>query len=488
MISRRTVLRGMMGGSVVALGLPLLEGMLNSHGTALAAGAALPKRYGLFFWGEGLPPNYLHNATTAADANQNLDRPSDQQDYWTPTTTGTNWQATDLLTPLAKHKANINVVTGLDVKTTVPSDPPGQNDGHLRGCIVALTADRPRSQGFAQASHVAAVQRPSLDQFIAKHPQFYTDRTPAFRSLELGMGQAFLAPFGTWIACSHSGPDLLNKPIRDPKQFFDFVFAVPPDSGEVARRVSVLDAVSADTRLLMSKLGARDKQRIDEHLTHINAIEQRLKTGQGGCAVPKAPPPGPARPPGATNTGDDPHDQAGEIYNMDRLDALGDVLVAALRCDLTRVFSILFTPPGSVIMINAAGEVNGTGSKQTHDAAHFNDHDILMALTRYHMTAFAKLLDKFTADVDVNGQTLLDSSCIFGTSEFGEGFHHGTLEMPVVIAGKAGGGLDTGWHVRDPRSNYCRVHYTILRAMGIDVPSYGFNGAETSEALPFLKV
>ena len=45
--------------------------------------------------------------------------------------------ATDLLTPLAKHKANINVVTGLDVITEVPSDPPGQNDGHQRGSIVA---------------------------------------------------------------------------------------------------------------------------------------------------------------------------------------------------------------------------------------------------------------------------------------------------------------------------------------------------------------
>ena len=66
MISRRAILRGALGGSIVGLGLPLLEQMLNSHGTALAAGSALPKRYGLFFWGEGLPPNYRHNATTAS--------------------------------------------------------------------------------------------------------------------------------------------------------------------------------------------------------------------------------------------------------------------------------------------------------------------------------------------------------------------------------------------------------------------------------------
>src|SRR5262245_25508084 len=90
MISRRAMLRGAWGGSIVAVGLPLLERMLNTHGTALAAGTALPKRYGLFFWGEGLPANYRHNATTAAEANQNVGVKSDQQDFWTPTTTGTN--------------------------------------------------------------------------------------------------------------------------------------------------------------------------------------------------------------------------------------------------------------------------------------------------------------------------------------------------------------------------------------------------------------
>jgi hypothetical protein len=61
------------------------------------------------------------------------------------------------------------------------------------------------------------------------------------------------------------------------------------------------------------------------------------------------------------------------------------------------------------------------------------------------------------------------------------------MEMPCVIAGKAGGALDTGSHIRDERGNFCRAHYTILRAMGIDVPSYGFSGAETSNALPFLR-
>jgi hypothetical protein len=169
MISRRAVLKGALGGSVLTMGLPLLEQMLNGHGTALAACGALPKRYGLFFWAHGLPLNYRHNATSALEAgNQNLDYKATNPDLWTPATTGTNWQLTDLLTPLAKHKANINVVTGTDVKTVVV---PGQTDGHLRGAAVALTADRPNSEGFDQGTSRARVNRPTLDRFIATHPQ-----------------------------------------------------------------------------------------------------------------------------------------------------------------------------------------------------------------------------------------------------------------------------------------------------------------------------
>ncbi|HEV8247020.1 MAG TPA: DUF1552 domain-containing protein [Polyangiaceae bacterium] len=484
MISRRLALRGTLGGALFCLGLPLFEEMLNGHGTALAQGIPLPKRYGLFFWGEGLPANYRHNATTDNDANQNVGLQSDNQDFWTPTAVGKAWPLTELLTPLAAHKDNINVVTGTAIKTVIPPDPPGQNDGHQRGTIVALTADRPRSEGFDLTSRIAAVQRPSLDQFIATYPGFYSDGPPSFKSLELGMGEAFLAPQGQWIAASHNGPNLLNLPIRDPKKLFDYVFAVPPSSEDAARRVSVLDAVLEDSQALMQKLGARDKQRLDEHLTHLRDIEQRVKNGQGSCTVPPEPEAFPDRPFGADTGG---ADVAGETMNMDKLDMIGDVLMAALRCDLTRVFTVLFTPPGSLITMNAAGEVNGPGAIQTHDAAHQNNHDILMALTKYHMTAFAMLLDKLAAEVDVNGQSLLDSSCIFGTSEFGEGFRHSVLEMPLILAGRAGGALDTGWHVRDDGGNYCKAHYTILRAMGLNVDSYGFSGAETSDALPFLQ-
>jgi hypothetical protein len=472
MISRRAVLKGVLGGSAFALGLPLFEQMLNGNGTALAAGTSLPVRYGLFFWGNGVPWSWRHRGTTdTVSPGITHDLADSLTDLYTPTTLGKGWAVPDTLQPLATHVNDINVVTGLEPKTNIPATPPGQSDGHMRGTCVALTADQIRPEGFDHDPHIFAVSRATLDQYIAKHPQFYTDGAPQFRSLELGMSEATLHNFGTWTAVSHNGPNSLNPPIRDPLKFFNQVFAVKPDTSEITRQTSVLDVVAEDTRRLGARLGKRDKERLDEHLTHINEIERRLTFARGACNTPSAP------------TGM----YTGETTVMAKLDIMSDILVAALRCDLTRVFTIYFTTSASLLQMNPAGEINGSGAHQLHDACHAGERNIIIPFTKLNFTAYSLLLDKLGRDKDVNGQTLLDNSVIFGTSEYGEGYTHSNKEHPIIIAGRAGGKLDTGTHYREESGNMARAHLTILRALGIDTPSYGFNGGETSNALPFLK-
>jgi hypothetical protein len=467
-LSRRRVLRGMLRGSAVALGLPLLESMLNQHGTALAAGERLPVRYGLFFWGNGLPWTARHRGAV----DMNFDHPLDETlvDTYTPVTQGKGFAVTETLKPLERHLAQLNVVTGLEPKTAIPASPVGQADGHMRGICVALTADQIRSEGFDHDPHIFAVNRATLDQYIAKHPQFYADSAPQFRSLELGMSSAVLHDFGTWNAVSHNGPNSINPPIRDPQKLFNQLFSVKPDLIEIAHRTSVLDVVAEDTKQLSARLGKRDRERLDEHLSHINEIERRLNVTRAACTSPAAP----------TAT------MLGETTVLERLAVMSDILTAALRCDLTRVFSIAFTTGASIMQMNGKGEINGPGAHQLHDAVHGGERDVITAFTKLNFTAYATLLDKLTADKDVNGQTLLDGSVILGTSEYGEGFTHSNKEHPFVLAGKAGGKLDAGWHVREVGGNMARVHLTVLRALGLDAPSYGFNGGETSDALPFL--
>ena len=461
----------MLRGSAVALGLPLFEAMLNQNGNALAAGTGLPVRYGLFFWGNGLPWTYRHRGTTDT-VSPGITHELDDKltDLYTPTTVGKGFAVTELLKPLERHLPNLNVVSGLEPKTAIPTSPAGQSDGHMRGISVALTADQIRSEGFDHDPHIFAVNRATLDQYIAKHPQFYLDGAPPYRSLELGMSSAVLHDFGTWNAVSHNGPNSINPPLRDPHKLFNQLFAVKPDLTEVARRTSVLDVVSEDTKQLSLRLGKRDRERLDEHLTHIGEIERRLNVTRAACVTPTAP----------TSPFSD------ETSVLEKLDVMADIVVAALRCDVTRVFTIAFTTGASLMQMNGAGEINGAGAHQLHDACHGGERDVITAFTKLNFTAYAKLLDKLTADKDVNGQTLLDSSLIIGTSEYGEGFTHSNKEHPFIFAGKAGGKVETGWHVREEGGNMARAHLTVLRALGIDAKSYGFNGGETSAALPFL--
>src|SRR5882724_4808056 len=95
MISRRTVLRGMLAGGV-AVPLPRLCGMLNNNGTAYAAGGALPVRFGTWFFGNGIiPSRWVPNLVGAGD----------------------EWKLSEQLEPLIDVKPYISVVTGLNMKS-----------------------------------------------------------------------------------------------------------------------------------------------------------------------------------------------------------------------------------------------------------------------------------------------------------------------------------------------------------------------------------
>ena len=84
------------------------------------------------------------------------------------------------------------------------------------------------------------------------------------------------------------------------------------------------------------------------------------------------------------------------------------------------------------------------------------------------------------------GETLLDRGLIYGTTEFGEGWKHGVKDLPVVLAGSACGALARGVHSRQADGNLARAQLTALRAVGLDVPEFGWHGAQTSEPMPGL--
>lgn len=445
-LSRRTMLRGAAGGAAVSLALPPLEAMLAPNG-AWADGTDDPPIFGLFFWANGTPWHAGHGTQQGQ---------AGYPDLWTPAQTGAGYAPSELLMPLAAH--SVSVASGLEPKTEIPSQPGGQGDGHMRGFMVALTSDRPRPEGFDHPSHTLTALRPTLDQYVAKHEQFYGADVPRFRSLTLGVSEARFHDYGHWNAISYNGPDSVNLPIMDPAQLYGLLFDVPADTATLERRVNLLDSVMEDAADLRVRLGAADRVRLDEHLSHLDEIQRRLELSVAAC--------------------DDPGAPADSDDLIAKTEIMTQLLARGLSCGLTRVFSFMLTSPATTHVFAGLGVPDGM-----HKTCHDGHWDRVRAITEYQMQAFARMLDILAETIDPTGLSLLDRMLIFGTSEYGEGWQHGNAEHPVVLAGHCCGAINPGVHTRVAGGNLSMAHVTVLRALGIETPSYGFNGGETSEHL-----
>ncbi len=441
-LSRRSFLRGAVGGIAVSLALPPLEAMLDAHG-AYADGGGEEPFFALFYWANGLPWNAKHGAMQAG---------AGKSDLWTPAKEGADYAPSPLLLPLSRHK--VSVATGLEPKTEIPPVPPGQGDGHMRGFMVAMTGDRVKSEGFDHPSHTLTALRPTLDQVVAKHPAFYKV-PPRFRSIQVGVSRARFHEYGHWNAISYNGPDSLNPPILSATELFDKLFAVPGEAAEQGRRAKVLDAVLEDAKRLRKGLGARDAARLDGHLDQLAEIQRRLSQSSVACKVPGR-----------------PTDDA-DLHK--KTSAMADLLAIAANCGLSRSFSFMLTSPATTHVFSNLGV-----SDDMHTTCHAGRWEEVRKVTLYQMEAFALFLDSFAKVQLPAGKTLLDRACIYGTSEYGEGWQHGEKEHPVVLAGGSCGRLLRGIHTREVGGNVCKAQLTVLKALGLPFDKFGFSGAETS--------
>lgn len=436
-LSRRTVLRGLLAGAAVTVGLPWLEIFFHRMPRAQAQASLFPPRFGLFFWGNGVHP-----------------------ERWVPTGEGTNWTLSEQMAPLAAVKDEISVVSGMEVK--VPNTIP-----HGSGAAGILSGAALQIEGEDQT-----FQSPSIDQVIAG----YLGQETRFRSLEFGA-----EPQG---GLSYNGPHSKNPAESSPYLLFDRIFGAgfraPGDTTEVdpklALRRSVLDAVANDTLKLKARLGVADQLRLDQHLTGIRELELRLARleaappNRAACAIPPAPLPDYF-----------PIDGRAQVSAKNR--AMCDVIALALACDQTRVFSHFLTAPVNNILFSGAS----AGHHQlTHDEPGDQPqvHNIILQL----IEELAYMIDALRR-IPEGDSTLLNNCAILATSDISYGRTHSLDEFPIIIAGTAGGSLKKGTHYRSPsKENASKVHLTIMRALGISTPSFGLASASATDTLSALEV
>lgn len=404
-LPRRTLLRGALSGlGSVALGLPVLDAMLNDSGTALAqSGAPLPKRFGTWFFGGGVV----------------------KSEQFFPAATGTNFELTPMLSPLADVKEYLTLVRGPSMAKDV--NPGGH--WHHRGYALSNTYVTTSAEGYP-----GDPTEPSIDQIAAAHWKGQT----RFDSVELGvLPNGGVAPSSSWKA----GHQQL-RPEADPKKLFMRLFEgdVPSELANFeairAARQSVLDASVESATRLSARLGAADKQRLEAHLEGIRTLERRLQTAATACMRPTAPTIG--------STGGKPE---GDFAGINA--ALTDVLVAALACDLTRVFSYMFSGAQDNTVFKQLG-INEEYHAMTHDGPWYYANG--PKVVTFIMQQLATLANKLKAATEGDG-TLLDRTLIYATSEFQDASRHSGDDHPFILLGKAGGSMSGGRNIATPKGN-----------------------------------
>lgn len=421
-MKRRTFLRGVLiGGASVSVGLPTLDVMLNENGTALAGGGDIPTRFGVWFWGNGIRP-----------------------ERWTPSG-GADWGPSEELAPLASVKPWVSVITGCEVRTATHA--------HHSGMAGIMTGAHFHQDGTTRDTIVSTMAYPTVDQIAAAH---YDGMAP-FRSLEFGITRFRGTDEGTTFQhLSHNGPNNVNPSEYSPSRMFARLFAAPIDAQVDLARQSVLDAVGEQIRALQPRVSRNDRTRLEQHFESVRALEMRLASGVSACMVPGDP-------------GDFP-DVGGREQIAEQNAAMSDLCALALACDLTRAFSMFFSPAGSGVIMWPVGASNGLHQINHDEGA---PYPIVHNAVVYTMQQLQYFLERLRDTPDGAGASVLDNVAILGTSELSSGHDHTNTEFPILVMGKGGGRLRGNVHHRVARENASIGVLTALRGGGVPAPSYG---------------
>jgi hypothetical protein len=410
-VSRRTALKGL----GVSLALPWLESARTAAAAIAEAGgaAALPPVRMAFLF----VPNGAH-----------------MQD-WTPTSVGYDYQLPYILEPLTKVKNDLLVLTGL-----THDKGRGNDDGagdHARSASSFLTGAQPRkTDGENIRSGI------SVDQVAAQQIGSAT----RFPSLEIGCEEGRTAGnCDSGYSCAYSsniswaGDASPMGKETNPRLVFERLFASEKrsdaDEGRARRellRKSILDFVASDAKSLQRRLGGSDQRKLDEYLTGVREIERRIELAEKESAPDVGH--GFARPGGV------PEEYAEHI----RL--LADMLVLAFQTDSTRVATFMLANEGSNRNYRHIGVPDGH-----HDLSHHQGdpkkHAKIRDINRFHVTQAAYFLERLKAIPEGDG-TLLDNCMIVYGAGISDGNRHNHEDLPVFLAGRGGGQIDPGRHVK----------------------------------------
>ena len=445
-ISRRAVIRGL----GISLAVPFMDSLQRVSAVAsTGAASSAPLRMAFLF-----VPNGAH-----------------MQD-WTPTTEGFGFQLPYILQPLDSVRDEVLVMTGLTHdKGRANGDGPGD---HARSASCFLTGSQARK---TSGENIRAGI--SVDQLAAQQ----IGQATRFASLELGCERGRSAGnCDSGYSCAYSSSiswggesTPMGKEV-DPRLVFERLFS-NGKSSEVsvsqARREtlnkSILDFVAEDAKQLHRRLARADQRKLDEYLNGVREIERRIERSEadsiGSYRVNHK------RPAGIPSKYEE------------HIRLLCDMMVLAFQTDSTRISTFMLADEGSNRSYRDIGVPDGH-----HDLSHHGGdpkkHAKIREINRFHVTQLAYLLERLRSIPEGEG-TLLDNCMIVYGAGISDGNRHNKEHLPVLLAGRGQGTIDTGRHVRyEEETPMCNLFLSMLDRLHVSADFIG----DSTGRLPGLTV
>jgi len=451
-MSRRTALRGI--GATIAL--PLFDSMIPARRLLARsqAGQAVGRTRLVCI-------EQVHGAAGCSEfgASEHL---------WNPAEIG---RAFDLgpssLKPLEPFRDYLTIVSNTDARMAEAFTPAEVGGDHFRSSAVMFTHSRPK---LTEGSDVRVGT--SMDQLYV---QRFGQDTP-IPSMQLSIepvDQSGGCAYG--YACvytdtiSWAAPDQPLPMVRDPRMVFEQMFGAGGTPEQRARRRatdrSILDMLMEQMTGLRQKLGAADRQRLDQYAENIREIEQRIARIEARNLSGEA-----RELPGAPAGVPDGFDEHVKL--------MFDLQLLAFTSDTTRVFSFKLGRDGSGRVYPGSGVDTGFHNASHHGTAEARIRQFA-EINKYHVSMLPYFLEKLQTTMDGDA-SLLDQTLIVYGSPMANGNNHNHRNCPLILLGRGGGILKGGVHLRaEDDTPMANVMLSLLRKLGMDdMESFGDSTGE----------
>jgi len=462
-IDRRTLLRGAGG---IAVGLPFLSAMLapgRSH-----ADDTTPVRLIIF---------YNPGGTLL--------------DKWRPMGSESSFTLQPMMSSLTPFLDRLVFVDGVDLSITKI----GNGHPHSRGMAGVLTGQQllpgnlntnGGNAGFAAGASIDQVIAASISKGL-RFPHLAV--SAGWSTGITAGGQPHPGNIISYQAPSRAGGQATPvPPATDPLGTLKNVFSgvggdATANAAVKAWDKSILDGVQADYKRIMMRLGGEDRAKLEAHLALIDQAQKGLEqTVASTCTAPTTIDP-------TAGYYDDPIAQGVSRGAADggsasittgakvplKGDAMTDLLVASLACDLTRVGTMQYSDSEAKFMLGFLKDSSGASLKDHH---HGYQHDrgfqpqALEIIYTFYMQKFASLLQKLDAVKESNG-SLLDNSLVISLTEIQMPDNHAQNNMPFILAGKAGGKLKSQRWLKVKSQPHNNLLVSILNLFGLPDTKFG---------------